>query len=191
VGDLVTLKCRAETLTALATGLTRFGPTQGEPEWLVSGVWLCVGDAHYLATASVEVLADGYVARPLDIAPTDELADRLEAELPDVSARLVGRGNAFELPRAGDRPMPPKSLSTWHNGPYSTSVLLRVSERVSSVHQVECALLFVGGNRRSLLVGTDPSTLAMVISEDEALIERYGASCKRLPLKDYLERAGS
>src|SRR3954467_14171934 len=67
-GELVALKCRRQTLEALASGLIGSGSAAGPPDWLVSGVWLDAGQARYLATASVEVLSDGFVARPLSIA---------------------------------------------------------------------------------------------------------------------------
>jgi hypothetical protein len=181
-GDLVTIRCSEETLRALASGLTRFGPSEGEPDWLVSGVWLCCKDACYIASASVEVMGDGYVARPLRIDPAAEFGANIEAELPDISARLVAHGNGLELPEASGTLSPPQSLGDWPLREYSTAVLMRVSR----THRTACALLFGSMEGRPLLVGTDPSTMAMVVSEDETLIERYRASCEGLSVDDYL-----
>src|SRR3954447_7101710 len=47
-GELVALKCRRQTLEALASGLIRYGSAAGAPDWLVSGVWLDAGQARYL-----------------------------------------------------------------------------------------------------------------------------------------------
>ena len=185
VGDFVGLKCRAETLTALADGLTHFGPADGDPEWLVSGVWLCARSGHYLATATAEVLANGHVARPLSISSPAELAAQLTADLPDVSARLVGRGSDIELPSSQDVPSPPHSLKRWRAKACSTFVLIRVSEHASTVNRVACALLFAAETGHSLLVGTDVSSLAMVLSEDPELIERYRAGCDQLSPAEY------
>ena len=49
VGDSLELECRPETLRALAEHLGRFGAVMGDPEWLVSAVWLCASDGEYLA----------------------------------------------------------------------------------------------------------------------------------------------
>ena len=131
------------------------------------------------------MLADGYVARPLTICSEDELASQVAAEVPDVAARLLGRGSAIELPPATEAPSHPQSLEPW-SGPYSASVLLRVSERCETIDRVACALLFIDQDDRLLLVGTDVSTLAMVISEDPQLIDRYRASCEELSPAEYL-----
>jgi hypothetical protein len=39
-----------------------------------------------------------------------------------------------------------------------------------------------------LLVGTDPSTLAIVFSEDPSLIARYCEECEAHSVEDYLDR---
>jgi len=189
-GDLVPLRCSREVIGAVATDLKRFGPAEGGPDWLVSAVWLCTGDAEYVATASTCVLSDGYIARPLAIEPIQGFVERLGAELPDVSARLLSRGRDFDLP-APDRPPAPASLERWPEGPYATSVLIRVSERAATLHEVACALLFLGEGARQLLVGTDPFTAAMVVSEDEALIARYRQSCESLTAGEYGSRCGA
>lgn len=189
IGDLVAFKCRRQTLEALAGGLTRYGPAGETPEWLVSGVWLAAGKAQYLATASVEVLSDGFVARPLAIMPPAELAGQIEAELPDVSDRLRARGNGMDLPPP-EVPQTPVSLTPGPGEASRMHVLVRLSRRASITHHVACALLFAGADGRSVLVGTDPSTLAMVLSEDPALIDRYRSDCETLTPADYLERCG-
>lgn len=184
-GELVTLKGRREALNALARGLTRFGPSTGEPDWLVSAVWLCAGESNYLATATVEVLPDGFVARSLCIGTPDDLAHHLEAELPNLSAHLLARGNGMDLPRA-EAPEPPRSLVPWSHKSYATHVLVRSWQRASCTHRVACGLRFTRDDGHSLLVGTDPSMLAMVFSEDPELIERYCKDCEALTPGEYL-----
>jgi hypothetical protein len=168
---------------ALAASLTDFGPIYGAPDWLISGVWLCVGLSCYLATASTEVCADGYVARPLNIDRPDELAHKIDAELPDISGRLLARGNGIELPRATE--LRPASLTAWPEQPYSTSILLRVSKG-STPHRVACGLLFATEGGDSLLVGTDVGSMAMVLSQDPSLVGRYLEACNLLSVSDYL-----
>ena len=186
-GDLVKLTCAPQTLRALATGLTQFGRAEGEPEWLVSGVWLHTRDAHYLVTASVEVLPNGFVARSLWIGLPTDLAAYLEAELPDVSARLLAHGNGMELPEPAV-PHPPRTLSDWPAGPYETHVLIRVSQRAASINRVACALMFAASDGGVLLVGADLSTQALVLTDDRNLIQRYRSDCDALTAEDYLRR---
>jgi hypothetical protein len=188
-GELVTLKGRREALKALARGLSGFGPSKGEPQWLVSAVWLCAGDQRYLATASAEVLPDGFVARSLCIGTPDDLARHLEAELPNVSAHLLARGNGQDLPPA-EAPEPPDSLGAWTHKRYATHVLVRSWRRASCTHRVVCGLRFTGDDGRTLLVGTDPSVLAMVLSEDPELIGRYCKDCEALTPDEYLRLCG-
>lgn len=188
-GELVTLKGRPEALEALARGLSNFGPSAGAPEWLVSAVWLCAGENRYLATASADVLPDGFVARSLCIGTPGDLARHLEAELPNLSAHLLARGNGMELPRA-EAPEPPQSLSTWAPKRYATHVLVRAWQRASCTHRVACGLRFTSDDGRSLLIGTDPSMLAMVLSEDPELIGRYCQDCEALTLAEYLRLCG-
>lgn len=188
-GELVTLKGRREALEALARGLTRFGPSIGQPEWLVSAVWLCAGDQAYLATASVEVLPDGFVARSLCIGNPSDLASHLETELPNLSAHLLARGNGMDLP-APAAMEPPQSLEPWTDESYATHVLMRISRRASCTHRVTCGLRFTCEDGRSLLVGTDPSILAMVLSEDPELIGRYCEDCEALTPAEYLALPG-
>ena len=187
-GDLVTLKCAPQTLRALAIGLTQFGRAEGEPDWLVSGVWLHTPDAHYLVTASVEVLSNGFVARSLWVGLPTDLAAYLEAQLPDVSDRLLAHGNGMELPQPVV-PRPPRTLSDWPAGNSEMHVLVRVSQRAASINRVACALLFSSSDGRFLLVGADRSTQALVLSEDRALIQRYRSDCDALTADEYLRRA--
>lgn len=186
MGDVVKLQCRHETIGALASKLTQFGPIGGEPEWLVSAVWLSAGDADYLATSSTKVLSDGYIARPLAIDRVDDLVRQLRIELPDISARLVARGSGLELPEP-QRPERPKELQARVPGPYATRVLMRVAARAASTHEVACGLLFDFQAGR-LLIGTDLATPAMVLSDDDHLIDRYVATCQSLSADDYLAR---
>ena len=53
------------------------------------------------------------------------------------------------------------------------------------MNRVACALLFRAGDR-SLLVGSDVQTLALVLSEDSELIGRYREDCEALTPADYL-----
>lgn len=188
-GELVTLNARREALEALASGLTRFGPSAGEPGWLVSAVWLCAGDRQYLATASANVLSDGFVARSLCLATPDELAQHLEAELPNLSAHLLTRGNGMDLPPAA-APRPPQSLSTWTCENYAMHILVRSSQRASVTHRVACGLRFSSLDGDCVLVGTDPSVLAMVLSEDPDLIARYCEDCEALSADEYQRLSG-
>lgn len=188
-GEFVKLRCLPGTLEGLARALTRFGAAPGLPDWLVSGVWLCSDEAQYLATATVEVLPDGFVARSLCITAPDDFSDHLHAELPDLSARLRSRGHGSGLPPV-DPPSAPASLKTWPFRTYSMVVLVRASERERGINRIACGLLF-RARQHMLLVGTDPTTLAMVLSEDEELIERYGRGCEELLLEDYLAAAGT
>ena len=182
------MDCGPETIGKLAAQLDCFGPVEGEPEWLVSAVWLCAGDADYLASSSTKVLSDGYIARPLSIHRVDDFVRQLRSELPDVAARLVGRTSDAQLPGPA-RPRPPADLRRCRDGPSSTDVLIRVAERASTVHRVACGLVF-GFDAHRLLVGTDVGTLAMVLSEDPALIDRYLSTCEALSAVDYLSRCG-
>ena len=187
-GEFVPLKCCSDTLMALATGLTRFGPAEGAPDWLVSGVWLCTPQADFVATASAEVLADGYLARPLTVSPRDELLAAVEAELPDIEGRLMGRGCDLVLPRTSSDFAAPGSLREWPDSNYSMKVLVRVVRSASATHRVACGLLF-GAMDRQLLVGTDASSLAMVLSEDPDLIDRYRRNCEALESDEYFDSA--
>lgn len=183
--DVVKLECRAETIQALAAGLERFGPVYADAEWLVSAVWLCTSTADYLASSATKVLADGYIARPLVIDRADEFLRQLKADLPDISGRLTARQSGLQLPEP-ERPIPPPDLQPSPRADYSTDVLVRRSERASAVHRVACALLFGFDEGTPLLIGTDPATLAMVISTDRPLIDRYVTGCEVLAADDYL-----
>jgi hypothetical protein len=183
--DFIPLRCGDETLATLAANLTGFAPADGAPDWLVSGVWLCTRDEQFLATASVEVLGDGYLARPLNIDRPAELAAQIEADLPDIQGRLMSRGSGLDLPSATAAPSAPSSLNRWPAGTYSMSVLARVARRASIVSRVACALLFASEDGGALLVGTGPSTLAIVFSEDRPLIARYRRDCEKFSLAEY------
>lgn len=183
--DLVPLGCRADTLVALSTSLTRFGPAAGSPEWLVSAVWLCTADKDFFATATVEILSDGYVARPLNLDRPADLVARVEADLPDVQGRLIGRGSDLGLPSAGNVLAAPSDLAPWPAEPYAMSVMVRLAKRAMVTSRVACALLFATEAGSALLVGTDVSSLAMVLSEDVALIDHYRQSCDELTLAEY------
>jgi hypothetical protein len=189
-GDFVGLGCRTDALEALSRRLTGFGAGGGAPDWLVSGVWLRTPATQYLATSSTHVLSDGYVARALDITPVREFVEQLKTDLPDVSERLAARCSDIELPSADEQPAAPRLLSDWPGGDYETFVVLRRAARSANVHRIGCALLFTAGGGRRLLIGADPSTPAMVVSEDEALIERYCDACELIPAAEYVRRFG-
>lgn len=183
----VPLKCRSSSLSALAEGIVRFGTAEGAPDWLVSGVWLCSAETEFLATASLEVLGDGYLARPLKVDTPAELVAELESELPDIEGRLIGRGCDFDLSLPAQLPAAPKSLSEWSAALSSMTVLLRGGEHAGHIHRVACGLLFAADGLQ-LLVGTDASSLAMVFSQDPDLIGRYREKCDELSPQDYLEQ---
>jgi hypothetical protein len=67
-------------------------------------------------------------------------------------------------------------------------VLVRVTRRASSTHRIACGLLFTGADGGALLVGSDPSTLALVMCDEGEMIERYQLDCVALTLSAY--RAG-
>ena len=184
------MKCRASTLSALAENLARFGPSDGAPDWLVSAIWLCTPASDFLATASIEILGDGYVARPLKIDTLGELVAELEQDLPDIEGRLIGRGCDFDLSLPEDSAAP-GSLADWTGGSPSMAVLVRAAEHAGQMHRVACGLLFSSEDGSQLLVGTDVSTLAMVFSQDPELIGRYRRTCEDLPLEAYLKASGA
>jgi hypothetical protein len=188
VGEFVKLECRPETIRALAEHLERFGAVTGNPEWLVSAVWLCTPDAEYLATSSTRVLSDGYIARPLTIDRTDDFVRHLRSDLPDVASRLVARTGDADLPEPAPL-RPPASLEQCPRPILSTSVLIRVAARAATEHRVACGLL-INFEAGRLLVGTDVGTLAMVLSDDDELIDRYLAACELLAVGDYLDLYG-
>ena len=183
--DLVPLGGRADALASLSTGLTRFGPACGAPDWLVSAIWLCTPDEAFVATATVEILSDGYVARPLNLERPADLTAQVETDLPDVQGRLVGRGSDLGLPSADGMLAVPPDLAPWPAGPYAMSVMVRLAKRALVTNRIACALLFISKTGPVLLVGTDVSSLAMVLSDDAALIERYRQSCDELTLAEY------
>lgn len=187
--DLVKLECVPDSIRSLAARLQRYGPAGGEPDWLVSAIWLCTATTDCLATSSTKVLPDGYIARPLALHRVDDFLRQIRSEVPDIAARLAARTSDVQLPEPA-RPRPPDSLDECP-APVSTSVLIRVSERESSVHRVACGLLFAFDGRASLLVGTDIGTPAMVLSEDRALIDRYVGGCEVLPADEYVRRYAS
>lgn len=183
-GELVPLKCRSTTLEALATGLTRFGPAEGAPDWLVSGIWLCTAEQDFVATASAEVLPDGYLARPLNICSRHDFVAAVEAELPDIEGRLMGRGCDVVLPGANSDFVAPGSLRQWPGGEYSMSLLVRVVQSAAAAHRVGCGLLFEAG-KRQFLAATDASSLAMIFSEDPELIDRYRQGREQMSPAEY------
>jgi hypothetical protein len=71
------------------------------------------------------------------------------------------------------------------------SVLARVARRASIVSRVACALLFAPEDGAALLVGTDVSTLAIVLSQDRPLVDRYRHDCEELSLAEYRTRCGT
>ena len=188
--DLVPLNCAPATLLELEANLTRFGPAEGAPDWLVSGIWLCSRRRNFFATSSVDVLDDGYVARPLGIDRPAAFAAKVKAEMPDIQGRLVGRGSTIRLPDSVRPPTAPQSLEAWPAEPYSVSVLLRMSESAARTHHIACALLFSSTSGQTLLVGTDRSTLAMVLSQDPAFIDLYRGGCQELTPGEYRELIG-
>ena len=183
--DLVPLGCRADTLAALSTGLTRFGPAAGAPDWLVSAVWLCTPDEAFVATATVEILSDGYVARPLNLDRPTDLTAQVKADLPDIQGRLIARGSDLGLTSAGGVFAAPPDLMSWPAGPYAMSIMVLLAKRALVTSRIACALLFASEAGSALLVGTDVTSLAMVLSEDAGLIDRYRRSCDELTLTEY------
>lgn len=186
IGEFVGLGSRPEAISALADQLERFGAAEGEPEWLVSAIWLCTPHADYLATPSTTVLSDGYIARPLAVDRVDDFVRQMKGDLPDIAARLVARSSDLKLPESA-RPQAPATLQRCPRVPDSTKVLVHVASRAAAEHRIACGLLF-GFEERRLLVGTDMGTLAMVLSEEEELIDRYVARCETVDASEYFDR---
>jgi hypothetical protein len=184
-GDLIPLKCAQGTLIALSTSLTEFGPAAGCPDWLIAGAWLCVSGLDFFATSFVDVLADGYVSRPLCIDRPEGIAAQIEAELPDIQGRLAARGSNLRLQDSVPSLTPPPTLERWPDAPYSMTILFRIARTAEATHRIACALLFKSEEPRTFLVGTDKSTLAMVVSEESELIDRYRSGCEEVSLTDY------
>ena len=185
--DLVPMQCPAEVLDLLAQGLTGFACSSGAPEWLLTGVWLACGMAAFLASPSIEVLADGFVVRPLVIQKPEAVRSGIEEALPDIQGRLLARGSHVVLPDEVSLPEPPAELERWPSEGYRMTILLRIAESAVLRHRIACALLFRSEAGRSLLVGTDRRTLAMVFSEEELLVDRYLSECEELSLAEYKE----
>jgi hypothetical protein len=185
--DLVPMKCPADLLDSLATGLTAYACSGGEPEWLLTGVWLACGIVAYLVTPSIEVLEDGLVARPLVIERPEEVRSGIEEALPDIQGRLLARGSNVVLPDQMSLPRPPAELRQWPSGRYRMAIVLRIRETLATQHRVACALLFRSDLGPSLLVGTDRRTLAMTLSDDEQLIDLYMSECEEVSLAEYRE----
>lgn len=183
LGQYVRLKCKPEVLDALANRLTYFAPADGEPDWLNTGVWLGTETGNYLATSTVEVLPDGFVARSLSICSPADLAQHLETELPNIADRLVARGNGMTLPPV-EAPSPAEQPTRW-SSTSAMKVIIRVTQRASATNRVACGLLFADDGR-SLLIGSDPSTLALVLSEEPDLIDLYCRNCELLTAAQYL-----
>ena len=188
-GAFIPLACDAGALDDLSTGLVRFGPAGSEADWLVATVWLCTANANYLASSATEVLADGYVARRLTIQHPAQLAASIELELPEIHDRLLAHGHDLELPPAAVL-APPSSLESWPGGDYAASILMRIAPRPSGHHEVACGLL-MESSCRTLLIGTDPATQALVFSELPATIERFVRDCTALAPSAYLALASS
>jgi hypothetical protein len=187
IDDLVPMNCPPDVLDSLATGLTGFACSGGGPDWLLTGVWLACGMVAYLATPSVKVLKDGLVARPLVIDRPEAVQAGIEEALPDIQGRLLAKGSHVVLPDRVSLPQPPDKVREWPSGNCRVTVLLRVAESAVLRHSIACALLFSSESGHALLVGTDKTTLAMVMSDDEKLIDLYRAGCEEVSLTEYRE----
>jgi hypothetical protein len=186
--EFVRLACRPETISALAARLERFGVVAGEPEWLVSAVWLRAGGSDYLATSATNVLSDGFIARSLVIDEIDEFVAKVRSDVAEIGDRLTERRSAAVLPEPSSPPSP-DGLRSRPEGAYSTTILVRVTARAAAIHRIACGLLF-GFEAMRLLVATDVGTLAMVFSSEAALIDRYLGDCEQVEAADYLKRYG-
>ncbi|WP_114228051.1 MULTISPECIES: hypothetical protein [Sphingomonas] len=187
MGQFVQLQATPAALEALRTGLTSYGPAAGDPAWLVGGVWLATRGARLLATAAVDVLADGQVARPLCLHSPSELVEQIAADLPDIIGRLRSRGSDLSFGPPPSLP-PAPTLKPWPAAPYFMAVLVRAYRRQAAINHIACGLLFRSEAGRHLLISTDPHSLALVFSEEMDLVERYEADCEVLSLDRYLAR---
>ena len=186
--DFIPLRCAPGALTELGSNLSRVGPAIGCPEWLLTGAWLCTSRSDYFATGFAQVLADGFVARPLCIDDPETISADIEKDLPEIQARLVARNSNLRLAATVPSLEPPRTLERWSATSYSMDILVRVITTASAAHRIACGLCFRSDAGRTLLVGTDRSTLAMVFSEEPELIDRYRSTCEILSLSDYQRR---
>ena len=69
-------------------------------------------------------------------------------------------------------------------------MVLRLASQASKEHRLACGLLFASESGCALLVATDPSTLAMVLTEDTGMIERYCEGCERPSIDEYRRLCG-
>ena len=182
---LIPLHCEPEAIADLSTGFRGFALAGAEPHWLISGVWLYTDSTTYLATPGVEVLADGTIARVLHVDRPETLLNRLRADLPDVQARVDARGAGIELPPIPAELPPAEPENSWAEGEYRLRIVNRRIERQSVTYRIGCALIFEREPNRQLLVGADPSMLALVASEDPELIGTYLANCEIIAADDY------
>jgi hypothetical protein len=189
--DFIPVRCAPGTLTELSSNLTRIGPAIGCPDWLLTGAWLCTAGSDYFATAFADVLADGFVARPLCIDRPESISAQIEGEIPDIQGRLVARNSNLRLPTEVPSLEAPETLEHWPEAPYSMDILVRVATTATATHRIACGLFFRSDTGRSLLVGTDKSTLALVVSDDPDLTDRYRSACEELSLIEYQRRLES
>jgi hypothetical protein len=185
IDSLIPMKCPADVLDSLALGFTGFACSGGAPDWLLTGVWLACGMVAYLATSSIEVLEDGLLARPLAIDRPEAVRLGIEEALPDIQSRLLARGSNVVLPERVSLPEPPAQFQQWPSEDYRMTILLRIAESATLTHQIATALLFRSESGRTLLIGTDRMTLAMVLSEEHELVRQYLIGCEEVSPAEY------
>lgn len=179
--DRFPIQCAPAQLADLSQHFLGYAVAGTDPAWLISGTWLATRSATYFASPGVEVLGDGTIARLLHICAPEALLESLGESLPDVQARVAARGSLVELPAVPDRLEQDEPTRSWGDGGCSLDLVYRQVERRSAVYAFGCAMLFHRHDGGRLLIGADPGMLALVVSEDGELIDRYLADCDIAP----------
>lgn len=183
----IPLRCSLPALEAIATSLAGFSLANVGADWLVTSAYLHTGAGLFIASAAIEVLKDGAIVRPMEISTAADLLGDIDEALPDIQRRADARGFAEALPDAPENLPDVGSPQDWSDEHYSTQVVIRNIERHGNLHCVACGILFRGDGDRQLLIGTDLSTIALVVSEDKPLIENYLEDCDTAGLNRYVE----
>lgn len=182
---LVPLDCDDAALDALERGVKGIARDDNGLDWMVGTAFIETCDATFVISASVEILGDGTVARPLSIRRPAALLQSIRAAQGDIRNRMAARGSHEALPDVGEEiPIPP--MSSVFEATESCGVVVRSVVRKSGEIRIACGLLVDRQkNGSQVLVGTDLTTLALVYSEDAQLIAEYLADCEVHDLARY------
>ena len=186
--DLIPLRCPPGTLDLLVSGLCGFAAATVGTDWLISAAFLETGQGTFIASTAIEILRDGTVARPLQIASTAQVVEELRDAVPDIRHRVEARGFSTALSVPPEQVRAP-AMNDWFEVGYEFHVLVRSVERFQAIHQIACGILFRNpetGER--LLIASDLTTPALVLSQDPPLIDLYVDQCSTMDLPSYRER---